>query len=354
VAIGTSLSGGLDSSALVALCHTANADQYTHKCFTATFPGYEKDEMKHAALVADTFNITHIPVYIDEKDLTGLMEKASLQNEEPLASASALIQYEVYRRARENGVTVLLDGQGADELFGGYHKYYKWLWQGLYAQNALKSSGELKAARSLGITEPFGTNNKLAALFPHFAAAIQQGRKKRHAFRQTDLNREFAFANKEELAYLLPVKFDLNSALHTDAFGYGLEELLKLADRNSMAHGVEVRLPYLSHGLAEFLFSLPAQFKIKEGWTKWLLRKSAEALLPKEIIWRKDKIGFEPPQKSWMQQSEVQQAIQDAKAVLVDKGVLDKSVLNKKIQPHDAHAAVNKDWRYWSASFLFH
>jgi asparagine synthase (glutamine-hydrolysing) len=120
-----------------------------------------------------------------------------------------------------------------------------------------------------------------------------------------------------------------------------------------MAHAVEVRLPFLSHQLVEFVFSLPSGLKIHNGWTKWLLRKSVEDSLPKEIAWRKDKVGFEPPQKQWMQESSVQEAIQEGKRILVDQKILRPSVLNKKIQPHNAYAAENRDWKYWSASYLF-
>src|SRR4030095_6954468 len=86
---------------------------------------------------------------------------------------------------------------------------------------------------------------------------------------------------------------------------YGLEELLRYADRNSMAHGCEVRLPFLDHNLVEFIFSLPADFKINKGWTKWILRKSVNDKLAAEITWRKNKIGFEPPQQQWMQNNTI-------------------------------------------------
>jgi len=116
---------------------------------------------------------------------------------------------------------------------------------------------------------------------------------------------------------------------------------------------VEVRLPFLSHQLVEFLFSLPPELKIHNGWTKWLLRKSVDNLLPNEIVWRKDKIGFEPPQKKWMEQKTVRDAIEEAKRKLVQQKILLPSVINKKIQPHNAYAAENRDWKYWSASYLF-
>jgi asparagine synthase (glutamine-hydrolysing) len=151
----------------------------------------------------------------------------------------------------------------------------------------------------------------------------------------------------------MPAHFDLNGALHYNTFTNGLEELLRLADRNSMAHSTEVRLPYLSHELVAFLFTLPPHYKIHDGWTKWLLRKSAEPLLPLEITWRKDKIGFEPPQKAWMQHHDTEAAIQEGKQALVHQGVLDKRALHKKLQPHEAHAAEGMDWKYWTAALLF-
>jgi asparagine synthase (glutamine-hydrolysing) len=126
----------------------------------------------------------------------------------------------------------------------------------------------------------------------------------------------------------------------------GMEELLRYADRNSMAHGVEVRLPFLDHRLAEFLFSLPAHFKIRAGWTKWLLRKSAEPMLPDGIAWRRDKIGYEPPQHAWMQDPTLQEYMHEARRSLVKIGILEPAVLQKKIQPMEAHAAENSDWRY--------
>jgi asparagine synthase (glutamine-hydrolysing) len=223
----------------------------------------------------------------------------------------------------------------------------------LYRNQKLKRSGELKAARESGVTEPFGIRNKLAALYPEFAAGILQTQKSKKAFRQSDLDREFAFSNKQEFYYTTPSGFDLNGALYYNTFVNGLEELLRFADRNSMAHAVEVRLPFLDHSLVEFLFSLPPELKIHKGWTKWLLRKSVEDVLPTEIVWRKDKVGFEPPQKIWMSDKIVQDAINNGKQKLVEQKILNPSVLDKKIKPHNAYAADGWDWKYWSASYLF-
>ncbi|HTM92676.1 MAG TPA: asparagine synthase (glutamine-hydrolyzing) [Flavisolibacter sp.] len=354
VSIGTSLSGGLDSSSIVAFCDQQLSDHYSHKCFTASFDGFQKDELKYAQVIANKFGLEQYVSSINATDTVKLMDEVMQHQEEPITSASALAQYKVFQLAKQKGVTVLLDGQGADEVLAGYHKYYKWYWQELYRNKKLKKSGELKQAKNVGVDETFGIKNKLAAMFPEFAAGILQTRKSKKAFNHPNLDREFAFSNKQEFYYATPSSFDLNGALYYNTFVNGLEELLRFADRNSMAHAVEVRLPFLDHSLVEFLFSLPAEFKIHNGWTKWLLRKSVENRLPEEIVWRKDKIGFEPPQKIWMDDKTVQDAINSSKQKLVEQKILSPSVLNKKIKPHSAYAADSWDWKYWSASYLFH
>ncbi|MBL7720639.1 MAG: asparagine synthase, partial [Chitinophagaceae bacterium] len=130
-------------------------------------------------------------------------------------------------------------------------------------------------------------------------------------------------------------------------------ELLRYADRNSMAHGREIRLPFLSHELVEFVFSLPSHFKIRNGWTKWLLRESVKEKLPHSSAWRRDKVGCEPPQKKWMENRSVQESIQEAKRKLVNEKVLKQEVLDKKIISSAAFDAENYDWRYFSAASLF-
>jgi asparagine synthase (glutamine-hydrolysing) len=353
VAIGTSLSGGLDSSSIVAMCAGHASLNYTHKCFTATFPHFDKTEKEYASLIARQFGLQHYLVQVDDNALMEELDKVMWHQEEPASSSSIVAQYKVYSAAKQNNVSVLLDGQGADEILAGYHKYYKWYWQQLYVKKKLKESSELNAAAVLGVKEKFSLKNKGMALFPHFGMAMLQGQKERRAFRKVDLNREFAHEQKRNFYYSTPAESSLNSALYFNTFINGLEELLRYADRNSMAHAVEVRLPFLNHQLVEFLFTLPPHLKIKDGWTKWLLRKAMEHVLPKEIVWRKDKVGFEPPQKKWMQNPLVQQRIQESKKILVEKNILSKAVLNKPVIPTDAHAADNKDWRYWSASYLF-
>jgi asparagine synthase (glutamine-hydrolysing) len=117
-----------------------------------------------------------------------------------------------------------------------------------------------------------------------------------------------------------------------------------------MAHSLEVRLPYLSHELVEFVFSLPSTYKIHNGWTKWIMRTAYEKLLPKEIAWRKDKIGYEPPQTDWLKKREVRDLIQTSKRVLVDNGILHRNVID--VDRGSEAGDSWKDWTYWMAGSL--
>jgi asparagine synthase (glutamine-hydrolysing) len=353
VSIGTSLSGGLDSSSIVALCAQEQGTRYSHKAFTAVFPGFEKNEQPYAEAVARRFGLEQHQVAVETGDIPSLMERVMYYQEEPFSSGSVLAQFRVYEEARKAGVKVLLDGQGADETLAGYTQYYRWYWRELFRNKSLQASGERAAIQQMGLKLSFGWSQKAAALFPDFAMSLQQSRKSKQSYRNSDLNRDFAFENKRNLYYTLPAIPDLNGVLYYQTYVNGLEELLRLADRNSMASATEVRLPFLSYELVDFVFSLPSRYKIRKGWTKWLLRKAMENDLPEAIVWRKDKVGFEPPQRVWMQDTHVQEAIREGKRKLVDEGVLDASVLSKKIQPHTAYAAENREWRYWSAAYLF-
>ena len=145
----------------------------------------------------------------------------------------------------------------------------------------------------------------------------------------------------------------LNSHLYFSTFEVGLPTLLRYADRNSMAHSREVRLPFLSHELVEFVFSLPSEFKIKDGWTKFLMRTAFEDLLPEEIAWRKDKIGFEPPQKSWMDNQATQERIKASREILSKEGILKKGAENFPIESQMAHTRGDGSWNHLMVANLF-
>lgn len=351
VAIGTSLSGGLDSSSIVATVSALTAHSSQLTAFTAIFPGFDKDESVFAAQVAKQFNLQPHTIEITVDDFVNDWGKFLYFQEEPFATASAYAQYKVFELAKQHNVKVLLDGQGADETLAGYTKYYKWYWQELFQKRKLTRSKELKAAKETGVEEKFTYKNIIAALFPDIASVILERQYLVNALRHEDLTKEFVRLQSKEAYYSTPVNFNLNGVLYFNTCMHGLEELLRHADRNSMAHGREVRLPFLNHELVKFIFSLPSQFKIRNGRTKWILRQSMMNQLPDDIVWRKKKVGFEPPQKQWMQDARVQDMIQEARKKLVNEKILNPGTLNRPVAANSSHEANNDDWRYLAAAF---
>ncbi len=352
VAIGTSLSGGLDSSSIVAAISQQQSLHYKHQSFTAVFAGFEKNEEAHAKQVADQFGLEQHVINIDVEQLINDWENFLYHQEEPVGSASAFAQYKVFELAKQQQTTVLLDGQGADEILAGYHKYYKWYWQELFQKRNLTRSGEIAAARKLGVSERFDYKNIIAALLPDLASVILERQYLFHALNHENLTQEFVRFQSKEAYYTTPELNSLNGVLYFNTCVHGLEELLRYADRNSMAHGREVRLPFLNHELVEFIFSLPSHFKIREGWTKWLLRKSMDQQLPADIVWRKEKVGFEPPQKQWMQNKKLQEMVQEARQKLIKEKILKPEINTKPVQASSAYDTNTDDWKYLTAAYF--
>jgi asparagine synthase (glutamine-hydrolysing) len=345
VRIGTSLSGGLDSSSIVATILRQPDAPHNMPTFSALFPGFEKDESSFVQLLTKHFSLENYSTTPTSADLVRDFERLIYHQEEPFLSSSIYAQFRVFGLAADHSVKVMLDGQGADELLAGYHKYYSWYWQELYRSDKKAFALELEAARESGISDRWTWKNRLAAHLPVYAGLFLKKKRTAEQRRSRDLSRDFVRQSGVSY-YDIPHIDRLSGILYYNTFMNGMEELLRYADRNSMAHGVETRLPFLNHELVEFVFSLPSHFKIREGWTKWLLRRSMEDMLPAEITWRRDKTGFEPPQRLWMQDPVLQEYMHEAKRSLVQSGILDRRVLQKKIQPQDVHAAENHDWRY--------
>ena len=353
VSVGTSLSGGLDSSSVIATSSPLTTLHSPLTAFTASFPGFERDELVFSKKIADQFNLHQHICSPTVDDMITEWEAFFYQQEEPTGSASAFAQYKVFQLAKQQGTKVLLDGQGADETLAGYHKYYKWYWQELFQKRKLISSSEIAAARRLGVKEKFGLKNIVASMLPELASVILEQQYLAHALQHEDLTAQFVKLQSKEAYYTTPAMNNLNGLLYFNTCIHGLEELLRYADRNAMAFGREVRLPFLNHELVSFLFTLPSHFKIREGWTKWLLRQAMKDKLPNEIVWRKDKVGFEPPQKQWLQNEKLQDMIKQARQKLAQEKILKPGVVDKPMQPGNAYDINNNDWRYLSAAAIF-
>lgn len=350
VPVGTSLSGGLDSSCIVAAIdalHKKNSpvEGWANVCFSAVFPGFEKDESKWSEMVAEKFGISRYTVNPTETDLTQLFDNMMYHQEEPVQSSSVMAQYCVYALAKEEAVSVLLDGQGADEILAGYSRYSHWYLQQLLRNNYKGMLAEKKLITQNNMLDTWGLSNYAAAWLPHQTAQLL----KRKALKQqknSPIMPDYFEGYHDDNTLFKPEVRNLEDLLYFNTFNFGLEELLRYADRNSMAHSREVRLPFLNHELVEFIFSLPAHFKIRQGFGKWILRKAMVRYLPNDVVWRKGKVGFEPPQQQWLQDAAMHERVMQSRKKLVDANIILPTELNRKLLAAGAHNAINYDWRY--------
>lgn len=357
VEVGSSLSGGLDSSTIAALVQQElGAEAKNFKTFSAVFPGFIKDESAFIQDISRKFKLQNFTVHPNPFDFLDDLQKLAWHQEEPFPSSSIYAQYKVFELAKQHEVKVLLDGQGADETLAGYHKYIHWFLQEVLSRHRFKKFRHEKLAfQKNHVAVKWDLRNVIAAFLPsHVAIALEKAEYKR-IIHHPSINRALIAHSKgrEWEGVHKPIITKLNDILYFNTMRNGLEELLRFADRNSMAHGREVRLPFLQHHLVSFAFSLPSTLKINNGYPKWILRKTMENRLPDSIVWRTDKTGYEPPQKLWMESAGVQDFIHESKKKLISEQILKPSAINKKIKPMDAHLPDNFDWRYISASMLY-
>jgi asparagine synthase (glutamine-hydrolysing) len=319
VAVGSSLSGGLDSSSIVMLIDALKGNEINQNTFSARFKNFSKDEGEHIEAVVKACKNVNVHYTWPDKDyFEESFEKVTYHQDEPFGSASIVAQYSVMELAKKNNVTVLLDGQGADEYLAGYLPYYHTYLSQLFYSNLNLYESEISAYNLFHqLSSPYLNNSKTESV------RMKLGRIRRKILNQN-----------------LPYKNALQSVLKENTTVNGLKELLRYADRNSMAHSREVRLPFLSHKLVEFVFSLPDEFKLNNGWTKFVLRKSMDKILPPSICWRVDKIGYEPPQHLWIKSDKFNQEIQQASKML---NIPRSNDTNNE-------SVFNQDWRLLMAS----
>ncbi len=359
VAVGSSLSGGLDSSLVVCVIdELKKGTTQKQNTFSAVFPGYRKDERKFMDYVIGRTHVEPHFVTPNDEGLIKDIDKLSWHQEEPYGSASIYAQYCVMRSAKENKVTVLLDGQGADEILAGYHAYYTPYF------NELKKSDKsvylaqrdaylkLHASNKInGITKKT-IGDRVRDISPGLVKPVKTFKNALQQIKSPVFNKDFYHQYKGEIFETPGNNFNtLNEALYSSTMKNGIQQLLRYADRNSMAHSTEVRLPFLFHEMIDFLFTLPATLKINEGWTKWIMRETFD-ILPKEIGWRIDKIGYEPPQKSWMENKEVQMKILFHRQKLIDSKILNENLLKVDVKAEDAISSENFNWKFFMAADL--
>lgn len=305
VPIGTALSGGLDSSAVVSTMAQIGrenpknrvSDNWQH-AFVATFRDSLLDERYYAQKVVRHLGIEATFIDIDAHNNIDKLDDYLYLFEE-LYLTTPIPMMETYRQFREQGIMVTLDGHGADELLSGYgyDLYEAFFDVGLNASEVQKIV-DTKAALN---PDTAHLNAPWWQEYAYYMARVG-GINALHA-----LNRVSVLKNRFRLpvarAQKLPQLDHFNSHLYNTFHETVMPTLLRNYDRYSMANGVEIRMPFLDHRLVSFLFSVPWSSKIRNGYTKSILRDAIGGFMPQEVSSRKSKIGFGTPLVDWMKTS---------------------------------------------------
>jgi asparagine synthase (glutamine-hydrolysing) len=351
VPLGAFLSGGVDSSAVVALM--AETSRAAVKTCTIGFDEAGHDETAYAQAVSDRFATAHRTRTVAADDFA-LVDTLVAAFDEPFADASALPTYRVAQLARES-VTVALSGDGADEAFAGYRRYKffaaeervrsllpqgfrtnvfgrlgqiypkaDWAPRPLRAKTtllALAEGGEFAYAKAVGVTTPGLRDALYTSAAKHMLAGHTAERRYVDAMRQA------------------PARDGLDRAQYADMRHWLPGDILTKVDRTSMAVGLEAREPLLDHRLVEFAATLPPALRIKAGEGKWLMKKALEPWLPKDILYR-PKMGFVTPVSAWFRKALAEEAAGLARSpVLAGTGWFEPATIERLAADHKAGRA---------------
>lgn len=314
VPLGAFLSGGVDSSVVVALMQSISPKPV--KTFTIGFEHQDFNEAKHAKVVARHLGAAHNELYVTEREARDVIPKLPRFYSEPFADASQIPTYLVSRLAREH-VTVSLSGDGGDELFAGYSRYA--VAQTVWGRLKLLPRWARKAGQTLATTLS-------PAVYDAIFGAMQYRRENRPGDR---IHKAAGLLPSESLVELyagmvsvwgdptpvigvrsaptvlsggkreLVLNSDFQRLMYLDLVSYLPGDILAKVDRASMAVGLEARVPLLDHRIVEFAFSLPAAYLNRDGQSKWPLRQVLYKYVPRPLIER-PKMGFGVPIDGWL------------------------------------------------------
>jgi asparagine synthase (glutamine-hydrolysing) len=298
VPVGSSLSGGLDSSFTVCTLARRREDErfVAQNVFSARFDddptlseGPQIDlVVAHTGVKA--FSVTPSPLGLAEES-----RRLHWHQEEPFLSASIYLQWCVMRLARDHNTTVLLDGQGADELLAGYQSYF------INYQLDLLDRGNLP--RLWHETRAFRSRLR------HAASQYPESQRRFNAEVALAWGPLFRYWLRRPAPYAGPYDAGVPPGRRgmrlrrqiAEALQYNsLPTLLRYADRSAMAFGRETRFPFLDYDLVDWCITLPDRAFVRNGWQKWILRKAGDGLLPPAIQWRADKVGYAAPLDAWL------------------------------------------------------
>ena len=333
VKVGTCLSGGLDSSSIATIASKLYNSESTDKFIAIHAKSTQKnnDESEFAKDVSRHCNLDLKIVEPTNEDFLNNIDEVIYTQEEPFGSPSIFMQYFVMKKAKEVNCKVMLDGQGGDETLLGYERYYPAYLRSLSIFNGIK--GFVQSSRNSKLTM-----KQLAQYFIYFTSStirIKRLKSKNSYIKKEFLNR----INKNMIvqnsySYRDIYKLQKDEILYTQ-----MPHLLRYEDKNSMRNSIETRLPFIDYKVLETAMNINNNFKIKDGWSKYILRKVVENILPNNIVWRKNKLGFEAPTKSWLKNIELEMQS------VVDNSIIIKTI-SKKIE--FSNLDDNQKWKLFN------
>lgn len=334
VPLGTGLSGGLDSSSIVCTVNRLLREQDAHalqNTFSACAEDSRFDERKYIEVVARRTGVVTHYTFPRLDALFPELGQLVWHHDEPFFSTSVYAEWRVFELVRRAGVKVTLDGHGADELLAGYHGFFGALLAGLFVKGDwIGLRREMSAMRQrFGYGGVHLVLRMLDNLLPEGIRQPLRRMSGRSAIGS-------AWLDRSRLGVVETDPFQTTGAKSVGLFGMSRAQLLhtslpvqlKWADRDSMAHSVESRVPFLDYRLVEFVLGCPDAYKVEAGVTKRLLREGLGDRLPPEIAGRMDKMGFVTPESAWVREmapDQFRRAL--AEAVEASHGILTPATL---------------------------
>lgn len=313
VPVGTCLSGGLDSSTIVALA-TEQLNGGQMNSFSSVYPVRGFDEAKYVEIVSSRYNtIRHVTTPSSENWLA-LMERITWHQDIPTVATGVYTQNFVMKLAH-GSVTVLLDGQGADELMAGYLSAVMFHLSSLRRRDPLRWVGEQAAFMAEAYPRFFSHFNAREMAYRLYQYATI-GRQPAHVL-QPEFQARAHERQQDRVERELKGGDDLNRHLYRQVVRDSIPSLLHYEDRNSMAYSIEARVPFLDHRLAEFALGVPGDLKVKGAETKGLMRRALRGVLPDAVVNRRDKLGYPTPFGQWLRSDQQMQS--EVKQYLFDK-----------------------------------
>lgn len=295
VPVGSCLSGGLDSSILLGILFNRYGVPEGYPTFTAAFPDHPLDETRYIDELKQKFPFENHRTFPTAAKAYEELKDFVYANDEPTTNYSFYSQYAVMKLARERGVTVLLDGQGGDENFAGYHYFHGFYFYGLLKRRAIGTFAR-EFIKSVGRRQDKSAYQTL--LFQVLPDALR----KRLLLSSVPYLQTDFFYEQVDRSRIYNEFFDVEGLNHSLVrhFQYKLEHLLRMEDRNSMAFSIEARVPYLDFRLIQYVLGVDESLKIRGAETKYLQKAALGKFTIPTILDRKDKIGFGTPGAEWM------------------------------------------------------